>query len=99
MSLVTTCINNERASHGHTLTRSWQETHWSLLWMDLCALSPEDHREQDNCVPAHTLTDTHTHTHTHLQCQLLTSFVTSGRAKRIEDKVSYSTSSVIQNNS
>ena len=94
MSLVTTCINNERASHGHTLTRSWQETHWSLLWMDLCALSPEDHSEQDTTVCPRT----HSHTHTHLQCQLLTSFVISGRAK-IEDKVSYSTSSVIQNNS
>lgn len=41
----------------------------------------------------------HAHTHTYnLQCQLLTSFVISGIAKRIDDKVSYSTSSVIRSN-
>ena len=58
------------------------------------ALSPEDHKEQDTteCACVHM----HTHTH-HLQCQLLT-FAISDIAKRIDDKVSYNTSSVIQNN-
>lgn len=59
------------------------------------ALSPEDHKEQDTTECARVHMRTHTH---HLQCQLLTSFVISDIAKRIDDKVSYSTTSVIRNN-